>query len=302
MTTPVTINVISDDPSPVAVSGVVINVYDLSAVFQTSGTTDGSGNVNIMLPDATYNVLLYKVGVVILPRQPQQIVVDHTQSNNFQVTAHIPSRPESTDPRRCTISGYVLGVDGLPDTHRLIFETKEDLLVLSGNVIAPYHRREVASDQNGYFQFELLRATQYEAYFLFPQELFNMQPGRLFIETPDAASVNLSDLLFPIPINLTFSASTISLVAGGLPDDSITYGIASSDGNVHTITGTPWAGVAITNTNGLVVTTALVDGKIILTPMSPGTAVITTVREMPSIVVFDPLPTYTSDTVTVTVT
>ena len=303
MATPVTINIISDDPIPVAVAGVLVNFYDLSAVLQTSGTTDSSGNVVVLLNDGTFNIFMYKVGVTFLPKQPQQIVVDHTlTSNSFKVIAHIPSRPESIDPMRCTISGHILGVDGLQAIHRLIFEPVSDLLIMSGNVIAPLHRVEVSSDDNGYFQFELLRNIAYNAYFLFPQDFFGEQPGKLDVQTPNQPSANLSDFLFPIPLHVSFSATTITLPVSAVWDSSTTYSVLGSDGVARNVTGTPWAGVTITNTDATIVDTKLEDGILMLLPKTPGTATITTVREIPSTVLFSPLPAFTSDTIVVTVT
>jgi hypothetical protein len=303
MPTPVTIHIVSDDTIPVAVAGVVVDFYNLSAVLQTGGTTDSSGNVTVSLPDGTYNVFMYKAGVIIIPKQPQQIVVDHTlPSNSFRVTAHIPSKPESVDPKRCTVSGHILGVDGLQAIHRLIFEPVKDLTIISGNVIAPLHRIEVTSDDNGYFEFDLLRNTKYNAYFLFPQDLFGKQPGKLDVQTPNGASANLADFLFPIPINVTFSVSSISLPVSAIWDISVIYAVMGSDGVSRNVTGTPWAGVAITNTDATIVDTRFEDGILMLLPKTPGTATISTVREIPSIVEFDPLPNFVSDTIVVTVT
>lgn len=297
----VTLVLTSDDPSPIPLEGVVVEFYDTGAVFQTSGTSDVDGEVVVTLPDASYDVLFYKVGVTILPSQPQRIVVDSLLTNTFSIVGHVRTTPESTDPLRCTVSGYLLGVDGKQARHRLIFEPVKALLVLSGNVIAPYSRVEVTSDEEGYFQFELLRDTKYTGYFVFPQDLFCQQPGKLNIVTPDLPAVALSDLLFPIPITLSFSPLTISLVAGGQSDTSITVSMTFTDGSERTTLSTPWAGVTLQNSDPTIVAADLLDGLLSLKPLAAGTATITTVREVPSSVTIDPLPDFVSQSVVVTV-
>lgn len=301
--TTVTIRVLSDEPTPSLIEGVAIEFYDsTTAVFQTNGVTDDSGEVIVSLPDGSYDVIFYKVGLSILPKQPQRITVSSLATNTFEVSGHLRTRPESIDPLRCTISGFILGVDGKQAKHRLIFEPVKTITVLSNMVIAPYSRREVASSEEGYFEFELLRNTKYTAYFVFPQALFGTEPGTLDIITPDLPGVGLDVLLFPVPVNFTFSAPTISLVAGADKDESIDVQLSFSDGSVRETLGSPWAGVRLTNTNGDVVQASIDATKLCLKPISPGTAVITTVRTMNDRAFFDPLQAYTTDTIVVTVT
>lgn len=300
---PVTIRVLSDEPSPQPIAGVVIEFYSTAAVFQTGGTSDVAGEVTVTLPEADYDVMLYKVGVTILPKQPQRITVDDALSNIFEVAGHIRVRPESVDPLRCTVSGNILGVDGLQAKHRLIFEPKKVLASLSGNIIALYSRREVASDEEGYFEFELLRNTKYTAYFLFPQDLFCEQPGKLDIVVPDQPSVALDVLLFPLPIDVDFSTNAISLVAGDPTDETTEVEIGFSDGSVRETTSTPWGYISVTNTDATVVEASISDGQVLcLKPLAAGTATITTVRVISEKATFDPLPDFVTESVVVTVT
>lgn len=301
---PVTIRVLSDDPSPVPIEGVVVEFYDAtSAVFQTSGSTSSAGEVIATLPDGDYDVLLYKVGVTVLPKQPQQITVDTLLSNIFEVTAHPRVRPESIDPLRCTVSGFILGVDGKQAKHRLIFEPIKTVTILSHNIIAPYSRREVASSEDGYFEFELLRGTKYFAYFVFPQDLFGIQPGRLDVVVPDDPSIPLDALLFPVPVNLTFSVSVISLVAETPTDETTTVVLTFSDGSVRECLSSPWAYVSVTNTDASIVEASISDAKVLrLKPLTPGVATITTVRTISDLALFDPIPDYVTQSVVVTVT
>ncbi len=298
---PVIIQLISDDPSPVPIEEMVVEFYDTLAVFQTSGISDSDGEVEVTLPDGTYNILFFKIGVSILPRQPQQIIVDSLLINTFEVVGHIRETPESIDPIRCTVSGSIIGVGGGSAVHRLIFEPFRILTVLDNKVIAPYHRIEFTSDDSGYFKFELLRNTKYNAYFLWPQDLFRQQPGRLDVITPDLPAMALDSLLFPLPLTFTFSVPTITLIAGAPLDNSIIVTATFTDGSVRTSLSTPWAGVTLINSDNKIVKEGLKDGVLSLQPLSPGTCTITTVREIPSSVLFSPMPEYTSGSVIVTV-
>lgn len=298
----VTITIISDDPVPLPIQGVVIEFYNTSEIFQTSGVTSSIGKFVLTLPDGSYDLLFYKAGVSFA-NQLQRIVVNHTLTNNFQITGHITTRPESIDPLRCTVSGFIVGVDGKQAKHRLIFEPVKTITVLSTLVIAPYFRKEVASDENGYFEFELLRNTKYSAYFVFPQDLFGTQPGKLDIITPNSSSVPLDVLLFPIPIHLTFSASTISLIAGGSQDTTISVVLTFSDGNVRNSMSSPWAYITTTNTDGNIVEASIADAQVLrLRPLQPGIVTISTTRFISDRAFFEPIPNYVTESVTVTVT
>lgn len=301
---PVTIRILSDEPSPLPIEDVVIEFYAaVSAVFQTSGSTSSSGEVTVTLPDGDYDVLLYKVGVSFLPKQPQRITVDSLLTNTFEISAHQRVRPESVDPLRCTVSGSVLGVDGKQAKHRLVFEPVKVITILSHNIIAPYSRREIASTENGYFEFELLRNTKYSAYFVFPQELFGIQPGKLDIIVPDSPSAPLDDLLFPIPVNLTFSETSITINSESLLDDTITVALTYSDGSVRECMSSQWAYVTVTNSDSTVVEASISDAKVLLLkPLAIGVATISTTRFIADRAFFDPLPNYTTQSVVVTIT
>ena len=299
--TPVSITIESDDVISVPVEEMTVEFYTTDdAELMAFGVTDETGVVSVLLPDDEYDVYFFKSGVSILPKQPQRIEVDSLETNSFLVSAHVRSRPESSNSALCTVSGYVLGVDGLVTKSRLIFEPRSRLIVNNGNVILPNSRIEVASDETGYFEFELLRDTEYYGYFLFPENLFS-EPGRLLVVTPDRALVDLYSLLFPVPVSTEFSEETISLIADLAPDESIDVTVTFSDGSERTTINSAWAEVAITNSDNSVVDAAIRGGKLCLTPLSAGTATITTVRNIPSTVQYNPLPDYESNSVTVTV-
>ena len=298
----VTIRVLSDDPSPAPVEGIVVQFYDTGAVFQTSGTTDADGEVTVALPQDTYDVLFYKAGVSILPSQPQQIEVIDDDPHEFEVEAHVRSRPESTDPHRCKVSGYILGVGGGRYKTSIVFRPFNALTITNGNVIAMQASIEVFSNDDGYFEFELLRDTAYIATFVVPRSLFCEDPGRIKVITPNGPAVDLYSFLFPMPVHMGFSDAAISLVAGDPQDESIEYTLTYNDGSERVSLSSPWGGVSLTNTDNEVVEACFVEGKLVLKPLTAGTATITTTRTVPSDVEYDPLPDFTSESVVVTVT
>lgn len=298
----VTVRVLSDDPVPVPVEGVLVQFYDTLAVFQTSGTSDVAGEVTVVLPEADYDVLFFKVGVSILPSQPQRIAVEDPGPNEFEVEAHVRSVPESTNPDRCTVSGYILGIGGGRYKTSIVLKLVKSLIVTSGNVIAPQGRLEFFSNDDGYFEFELLRNTRYNAFFVVPRTLFGEDPGCLDVRTPDGPSVDLHSFLFPIPVNMEFSAPTISLVAGADADESIEYTLTYNDGSERTVLATPWGHVSLENSDSDVVGASIQDGVLVLTPYSAGVATITTTRSIPESISYDPLPAYVTGSVVVTVT
>ncbi len=297
----VLVKMMSDAPSPAPIESVLVEVYTTGAVFVTSGNTDSSGEVQFTLPDASYDLMFYKVGMSVV--QPQRIEVDALLNNEFQVDAHLRVLPESSNPLKCTVSGYIKGVGLNQAVHRLIFEPVKDLTVRNDIVIAPYSRLEVTSNEDGYFEFELIRNTKYNAYFVFPQDLFCTQPGKLDVITPNGPAVQLDDFLFPLPLNCEFSQNTISIPVDPIPNETIDVTLTFSDGSERTQLATPWAGITLTNTDNLVVEACILPGnKLSLKALMPGTATITTVRMIPHTVVIDPLPAYTSESVVVTVT
>lgn len=298
----VNIQIVNDDPLEEPISDVVISIYDMAASFQTGATSSEDGLASVVLPDGDYLAYFYKAGVIFNPSQPQTLVVSGPDANTFKIIGHIREEPESDDPLLCTVSGKILGANGKKTKSRLIFEPVKELLVLDGNVIAPQRSIQISSDSEGYFEFELLRNTKYNAYFLFPQDLFGQQPGKLDAVTPDLPRVDLHSLLFPIPLNTTFSESEISLVSGSGEDSSIIVSTSFSDGTVRNVVSTAWAVIEIVNSDPTVADVCISGNKLLITPLSAGTITITTQREIPSKVLIDPLPDYSSDTITVIVT
>jgi hypothetical protein len=298
----VTVRVLSDAFSPTPISGIVVQFYDTSAVFQTSGTTDVDGEVTVALPENTYDITFFKVGVTILPRQPQRVEIVDADPHEFEIEAHVREVPESTNPARCTVSGYILGVGGGRYKTSIVLRLWKELTITGGNISAMQGMMEVFSNDDGYFEFELLRNKAYVASFVMPRTLFCEDPGLIKVITPDGPSIDLHAFLFPMPVSMEFSANTISLVAGDPQDESIEYTLTYNDGSERASIASPWGAVFLQNTDNEVVEASFIEGKILLKPLTPGTATLTTTRIIPTTIDYDPLPDYVTESVVVTVT
>jgi hypothetical protein len=301
----VTIRVESDLLPPSRVSGVLVEFYDLAGIFQTSGTTDTNGEVLVTLPLASYDVCLYKVGIVILPRQPQRIeVLDPPEENIFSVACHVRVLPESSEPTKCRVTGKVIGTGGGPSKDRLIFTPLKYLLVISEDVLLPESRAEFSPDDLGNFDFELLRGQEYKCYFLHLETLFGSSENFVTAIVPSVGGIKLDKLLFPLPVSLSFSESSISIPLVDGENQDIDYTVSYSDGSVSSdrLGGVLWASTTIDNDNDLVVSAEMLGGKLILTPLLAGTAIITTTRVLKEDVFWDSPPVYVSESIEVTVT
>lgn len=310
MATPVNITILGDDVSSTPVSSTLVEVYDTNGNFITSGTTDTNGLCGFTLPDASYDLRFYKIGVSILPRQPQRIAVAGPSANSFSVSAHVATLPQSTDPSKCTVSGYLLRIDGSPEQGRLVLAPTKEVVVENG-VVVPGSRVEVAADSTGYVEFEVLRGLNYNVYFLHVDTLLNNIPPSMLMEVPNSPSAQLETLLFPLPLSATFSQLTYTLSlaaqAAAQPDpiaSGITFHVNYSDGSQDRVPSPTWASATPTSSDP---TIAAVDvdpstGELIITGLKQGTVNITFTRVFNDAVFFSNPVAFTSDTLVVTVT
>lgn len=287
------------DAGPVA--GVVIEFFDLSASFQTSGTSGSDGKVTVDLPDGTYDVGLYKPGISFPDGLPQRIIVSSLLENTFLIPCHVRTLPESMDPRKCKVSGYIVGVDGGRHKSRLLLSLATDLLVYDGNIVDLQSQTEVESDEDGYFEFELLRGRGYDISFIYLQSFLDIKaPAKLAAKVPDAPAVALDKLLFPVPVSAAFSHPVFLLPTGIDPNADVTVTVRWSDSSVRWI-GFSWASLKILNSDNRVVEASMSGNSLVLKPLAAGVAAISIDRILPARVIFDPVEPFTSETLTVTV-
>jgi hypothetical protein len=223
-------------------------------------------------------------------------------SNVFEVIAHVKTLPESVDPKKCRVSGYIIGSNGAPiEGVRLSFAPKLDVVVKGDDTVAPSQPLMVTTDKDGYLEFDLLRGLEYEAYFNSLMVLAGQQPPRLDVVVPNLPSAELDDLLYPIPVSLSLSEDAITIAKADGANDDVEAEIQFSDGSIRTKM-TPWATVQLQVSDDLVLKASLLEGKLVLTPLSVGTATVTSIRKIVPTASFDPEPVYATDTITVTVT
>lgn len=299
MATPVTIVIKSNDVVPVPVAGVVIDFYDTLGNFVTTNTTDANGEALQTLADGDYDLLFYKKGVSILPRQPQRITVSAAATTNiFDVSASIFKVPSSPNPSQCTVYGTLLSSDGYPrpSTRVYLTPTTEPVIVGSDTVM-PGDMLEFISDNNGYISFELLRGVKYNA-FIGQAEFIGQSSGQLQLTVPDVSSIELPNLFFPIPQQLSLSSTSLSLTAGSGEDRSVTYSVTYTD---YSQSPSRWGNIQVSSSDPNIASASIDSGVVVVTPVSAGTATITFNRTITGGSLWTSPPTFTSDTLTVTV-
>lgn len=298
----VTIQMKSDAVIPLALPGVLVEFYNLAGVFQTSGTTDVLGEATVTLPAASYDIYMYKAGISILPSQPQRIIVlTQVPPNVFKVFAHERVLPESTDPLKCRVSGHFVNLHGKPQKGvKVTIGPCVELADIGGNLVDPDHQVMVTSDDAGYVEFDILRGLKYEAFILCKEEWQGMPPGRLVITAPESPSVRLDYLLFPIPESVDFSALTLSLAAG-TQNSALTLVVTYTDGNVRQ-SPLQWGSYLLVNSDATVFGYEVAGDTLIIKGLAPGVATLTATRVLAKTSVWNPLPPFNADILTVTVT
>lgn len=263
--------VLPNDP----VSGVAVFVYDgTGTTLITSGTTDGTGHVQFMLPGTSapaptlYQLRTYKQGV----SSPQSVYVEvysppagsPTGTNNFRIDVGVFTLPPAIDPRMCRASGYIRDGSGRPkrgvDVH---FIHRFNPLVVDGTGVLG-ERVAARTDKDGYIQIDLWRGGCYRAIVESHENV-----GRS-IYVPDLASVNINYLIFPRVAAVTFTpAGPWSLAVGTeleievqvqLTSGYVIDGTASEDVLYSLPAGEPSAALQV------------LDDRIILRGATPGTS------------------------------
>lgn len=299
----VTIRLLSDAAGTPPVEGASVYFYSTSGVLQTSGTTDEDGEVAVSLPDASYDVMFFLQGLSILPRQPQRIVVDSLLVNTFEVSGHVTVLPETTNPRKTRVSGFVIGGDGGGTKTVAMIVPVKGLLNVGGLVVLPESRFEVSSDEDGYFEFDLLRGMTYKAYFRDVDEFLGRIPPAVDLIVPALPGIAFNDLFFPIPLQVGYSVDSLELTAGADADDSVEISIAYTDGNTNEERpgGVPWASLQFSSSDDSIVAVERLENTLILTPRAAGTATILVERTFISEVLWTDPPDLDSGVLTVTV-
>lgn len=173
-----------------ALSAVTVKVYgpDGRTVFGQA-VTDENGQASFLLPSGKYQLRFYKFAVNF--KNPRYIDVVAGGLNSFNAYGVKQVHPQSVDHRLCVASGYFRGPSGEPLPNIVIgFVPQFDPLLIDGAGVL--HERVVTrTDSSGFAQITLIRFAKYDVSLEGTENIYRD------VAVPDAAAVNLPDLLFP---------------------------------------------------------------------------------------------------------
>jgi len=223
------VNVLVEDRKPPydPVPAVLVRVYSVDGKkFFTESETDPYGKAGFLLYTQEYSFRFFKFQVSF--RQPQLFtVLEGVEGapllNEFGIQAEIVAPPVANDPRLCRASGYFRDITGAP--HRnldIIFIGEFAPILLEGSGVLS-ERRMVKTDEKGYVQVDLIRCANYSV------TIEGMEDRIRSVSVPDAPSVNLPDLLFPVVGSVSFSPSGLYNLRVG-ETLSLTPTVATSSG------------------------------------------------------------------------
>lgn len=289
MAVAVTLNLVNDDVLNTPITGAAIGVYDMSSVFITSGITDTSGNVGFSLLPQSYRIYVYKIGVSLV--QPQVLVVTNNVTILFKLVVHERSLPESIDPELIRVSGYIKdSTSKAKKNFSLILH--HEYTQLNGNIIVSGTPVTFYSDDNGYYEFDLYRNMTY----LFP---YLTERPLVDVRTPDRSSIKLTDLLFYVPMNLSFTTTTFNMSVGD--SINIPYTLMYSDYSTDRGFCDHWAEVIYSTDNSNLVV-AISQDKITINAVHSGTTHVTFSRQLKSFIKWKNSPPFISQSLTINVT
>lgn len=274
----VNIFVQNDNPARDGVPGVVVRVFDATGThFITQATTDGDGEASLSLvAPSSYQVRFFKEQFSI--PQPQQVnTLPAPAANDFNAVGHVYSPPEAVHPRMCRCSGFFKKPDNSPAVgHDVQVIAKFDPILFEGMAMLTERLRQ-RTDHRGYAQFDLVRFGEYDV------TVEGMEDCVRRITVPDAPSVNLPDLLFPVVTEIDFDIEgPYSIGEGVLNDFVITPTVRTSDGRV--LPGTAIVDVRWGSSDPNVLAVLPSATTITLRGLRAGTAQLTAIRADTSII------------------
>jgi hypothetical protein len=273
-----------NDTTPTAnpVAGVVVKILsqDGTQVF-SQVSTDPSGHAGFLLPagpaGTTYQARFYKFAVGFT--NPQYFLVMPSplapgQSNSFDIDATLLTPPVATDARLCVAFGFFRDVTGAPQANvEIHIIARFDPVWLEGAAVLK-ERVIIRTDENGYVQVNLIRNGHYDCTIQGEEDITR----RLVV--PDAANVNLPDLIFPVISQIVLTPpGPFSVRAGS--QLVVDMAVFSSDGDNR---GDAVGDILLSTSNQGVLSYSFTGGKLTLVGNTPGTAQINIVRANQSIV------------------
>lgn len=222
--------VVKDDaPQPAPVSGVTVSAFVPDAlVLAGQGVTDENGVAAFSLPSGTYELRMFKLGLLF--SNPFAVpVVEDGFVNEFDVFGtRVGNFGVPNDARLCRCVGRFLNYQNQPAADAMVrISSPIDLLeknpmVVDGNLIMP-SALELRTDSNGYVTVDLLRGGFYWLTFAGEED----EPWNFAV--PDRPSVNLIDLIHPYPVSLAWQTEGSSLDVAKNSTLTINFQVTFSD-------------------------------------------------------------------------
>jgi hypothetical protein len=298
--------------------GVLVRFFDDTDTFVTQQYSaligaEAYAEVSLDGDDPTpvsYTIRMSKTGVAFDgglgddSKTPQSISVYSPPgaapptSNGFTVRGQTFNRPVATDPRLCRASGFFRDVSGRPlanlDLHFIGLCQNQDQppmtpMIVDGDAVLQGGELVLRTDRNGYVVLDLYRTGTYGVL------IQGFETDLRSILVPDAPSVNLVHLLFPVVSSVTFSPDPLNINVDDVTDVDVT--VLATNGQTLDIDD---GDVIFTSSDRSVVTVEVLDSKLRVVGVGAGTAEITAMRADESIVILPDEPaTYAPLAVTV---
>jgi hypothetical protein len=228
----VTIYVDSTSPPTTPVSGVYVGLHNSStkALLQTA-TTDAAGKVTFSNVESSTNSGVYELRVVpsfaasVAKGNVQNVTVLEAGNNVFDIQVTPEGLAVATNPRLCKCSGYFYDITGKP-LKNLSLHIMEDGLpnieymggaAIDTRVVVP-KTRILKTDKNGFASVDMYREAKYQVLLEGYENTYRQ------VTVPDAASVNLSDLLFPTVASVEYYDAGVKLTPASSPTLSMASG------------------------------------------------------------------------------
>lgn len=203
-------------PSPAAVPGVVVSLLDVTtSVVVSQTTTDSAGLAGFTVPDATYEVRMFKSGFRSIV---SQVEVISSEDNTFDLTVEdLTSLPSAVDSMLCRCTGKFVDFSNRPRagvTFRVHAQPEAGFEIpkIAGGSMVFEQTMEFKTDDNGLISIDLFRGGQFNVVFAGEDDvIWNIQ-------VPNVASANLIDLIHPYPTNLDWNHTDA-------PSDAVTVSV-----------------------------------------------------------------------------
>lgn len=203
----VRVKVLDATPAHNPVGGVACKIYDADGVtLITQGTTDAVTGVAEFVLDEGVNYYLRagKSGASIV--NPHILAVDDEDIQTHAITADVASSSVAPDVAKCRVTGHMVNAAGDPiENAEVKFIATQDLRPTGSGIVAA--AKIIKSDEDGRIQLDLFRGMYYDVYVMDDPE-----PNTCLV--PNAGSISLEDLIYPVPSAVTFTPDTVTMNRG----------------------------------------------------------------------------------------